>query len=149
MNFDTDLNDGKLMEQKVFKLLNCDGIVTQGKYGHDIIVNKEGATKTIEVKYSREPLKYIAVEMFNLYTMEPTCLASSKADYWINVIAEKPTFDKATVWVTKTQSYRNRVKELFKSGKAISSIGGDFNSFVYINVLIDDVKAISKYLGEI
>lgn len=146
-NFKKDLKDGKDIELEVFKLLNCEGIVTQGKFGYDIIINKDNATRTIEVKYSRCPDKYIAFEVFNYYTMEASCIAVSKADYWVNVIAEPEDRSRISVWVAHTQKLKEGIRELYKSGKAIASKGGDYNGFAYINVLIDDVKSLSKGIG--
>lgn len=140
-NFSSDLIDGKTAEDYVAKLLyKYSPYVTQGKFESDLIITRDGLTSTIEVKWSRKPEKYIAVEYFNLNTWKPTCIAVSKADYWVNVISEKPDFIKKSVWIINTRTYRELIKEGIKNKSIIMTYGGDFNNFLYVNIPIDMVK---------
>lgn len=140
-SFSSDLIDGKTAEDYVAKLLyKHSPYVTQGKFESDLIITRDGVTSTIEVKWSRKPEKYIAVEYFNLNTWKPTCIAVSKADYWVNVISEKPDFIKKSVWIINTRTYRELIKEGIKNKSIIMTSGGDLNNFLYVNIPIDMVK---------
>lgn len=150
MSFKQDLKDAKIIETEVAKILDCDScIVTQGFFPYDILANKGDKSFRIEIKYHRDPKVNIPYEVFNCSTLKALGIAVTEADYWIDVISEPPTHERKTIWITKVEVLREKLKQLVvQNPNIMTKKDSNGDRYTILSVPMIEVKKYAECRGE-